>query len=138
MCFLNYLCKHHTYSFFLARYIDGDGTNYRPDHFGQDTYRHGHGYGRPSHSSLGMVTLRCLAFTNVLKYVRSSIFTNLHHMGIWDVIPTLWGYQPHFNSVRTLTAVVCNCDTRPAGPQLARAVAHNYKIQQNYSIKNVI
>jgi hypothetical protein len=68
MCFLNCLCRYHTYSFFLARYVDGDGTNYRPDHLGQDSTQHGHDHGRPSQSSLGMVTVRCLAFTDVPVY----------------------------------------------------------------------
>ena len=64
MRFLPYLCTYRSRSFFLARYIDGDGTNYRPDHLGQDSTQHGHGHGRPSQNSLGMVTLRCLAFTD--------------------------------------------------------------------------
>jgi hypothetical protein len=77
MRFLIYLCTyHHTHSFFLARYIDGDGTNYRPDHLGQDSNQQGHGHGRPSHNSLGMVTARSLAFTDILNILKCMIYSS--------------------------------------------------------------
>jgi hypothetical protein len=77
MRFLIHLCTYHKHSFFfLARYIDGDGTNYRPDHLGQDSTQQGHGHGRPSHNSLGKVTTRSLAVTDILDALKYTIHSS--------------------------------------------------------------